>query len=133
MADRIYRFKLSDIILAMEIEQFEELVNAALLNLPSEFKDKLENVDIVVEEWPSEEVGQGRLLLGLYQGLPQTQRGKFRQVIGDKITIYKGTIEWISKGNIETIKRLVADTVEHEIAHHFGISDARLNELKKEL
>lgn len=114
----------------MEIEDFEKLVTSALLELPDEFKEKLDNVDVVVEEWPSEDVAQGRLLLGLYQGLPKTQRGKFRQLLGDKITIYKGTIEWISRGDIENIKRLVVDTVQHEIAHHFGISDARLDELK---
>ncbi len=115
----------------MEIEEFEDLVSSALLGLPKEFKEKLENVDIVVEEWPNLEIAQGRLLLGLYQGLPQTQRGKFRQLLGDKITIYKGTIEWISRGDVESIKRLVVDTVEHEIAHHFGISDTRLDELKR--
>jgi len=116
----------------MEIEEFEELVKQAVASLPQFFKDKMENVEVVVEEWPTMDIARGRLLLGLYQGLPKTVYGRdYRPTIGDKITIFKGPIEWISQGNPNTVKKIVIDTVEHEIAHHFGISDQRLWELKK--
>jgi len=116
----------------MPNQEFEQLVAAALENLPSFFKEKLENVDVVVEEWPSPDIAKGRLLLGLYQGVPKTKRGAgYTMVLPDKITIFKGPIELVSRGDQEAIKNLVTDTVQHEIAHHFGISDARLRQLKK--
>lgn len=114
----------------MEQEDFEKLVDEALLDLPSKFKKAIDNVDVVVEDWPTPQVARGRLLLGLYQGVPKTTWGRNQAVIiPDKITIYRMPILWISRGNPEEIKRLVKDTVEHEIAHHFGISDSRLDEI----
>lgn len=116
----------------MTNEEFEKLVTEALENLPTFFEEKLDNVDVVVEDWPQENISRGRLLLGLYQGVPKTNRGAgYTLVLPDKITIFKGPIELVSRGNQEAIKNLVIDTVQHEIAHHFGISDARLRQLKK--
>ncbi len=116
----------------MKDSEFERLVQQALTNLPSFFKEKLDNVDVVVEDWPSENFSQGRLLLGLYQGVPKTKRTSgYTMALPDKITIFKGPIELVSRGDEEAIKDLVVDTVQHEIAHHFGISDVRLKELKK--
>jgi len=116
----------------MTVEEFEELVEKALEDLPAFFKERLENVDVVVEEWPSQEMARGRLLLGLYHGVPKTKRDAgYTMVLPDKITIFKGPIELVSRGNREAIKNLVVDTVQHEIAHHFGISDQRLRQLKK--
>ena|SRR3990170_3643205 len=113
-------------------EVFEGLIKKALEILPAFFKEQLDNVDVVVEEWPSSDIAKGRLLLGLYQGIPQTKRGAgYSLALPDKITIFKGPMELISRGNKETIKKLVIDTVQHEIAHHFGISDHRLREFKK--
>ena len=110
---------------------FAKIVSEALKNLPGEFKEKMENVEVVVEDWPSMEIAKGRLLLGLYQGIPKPKRGiNYTMVLPDKITIFKGPIEFLSRGNENSIKSLVVDTVKHEIAHHFGISDARLRELK---
>ena len=115
----------------MTTEDFNKLVSEALADLPTYFKKKMDNVEVVVEDWPSQEIAKGRLLLGLYQGIPKPKRGiNYSMVLPDKITIYKGPIEFISRGDENTIKNLVIDTVRHEIAHHFGISDARLQELK---
>src|SRR3989338_10082478 len=112
-------------------KEFNKLVSDALKDLPTYFKEKMENVEVVVEDWPSEEIAKGRLLLGLYQGIPKPKRGiNYTMVLPDKITIFKGPIELISKEDPKRIKGLVIDTVKHEIAHHFGISDARLAELK---
>src|SRR3989338_294461 len=111
---------------------FKKLVAEALVNLPEEFKEKMENVEVVVEDWPSPDIAKGQLLFGLYQGIPKPKRGiNYTMVLPDKITIFKGPIEFIARGDEESIKRLIVDTVQHEIAHHFGISDARLAQLKK--
>ena len=116
----------------MTDKEFKMLVNGALYDLPAYFKEKLDNVEIVVDNWPSADIAKGKLLLGLYQGIPKPKRGiNYTMVLPDKITIFKGPIELISKEDPKRIKGLVIDTVKHEIAHHFGISDARLAELKR--
>ena len=116
----------------MTKNRFERLVIEALENLPSFFKERLDNVDLVIEDWPNKSLTKGRLLLGLYQGVPSTARTRgYTVVLPDKITIFQGPIELVSRGDGESIKQLVIDTVLHEIAHHFGISDLRLRELKK--
>jgi len=115
----------------MANEEFENLVAEALETVPDFFREKLNNVDLVVEDWPTGEQARGRFLLGLYQGVPQTVRGRgYTMALPDKITIFQGPIETIARGNVEKIKEIVVDTVQHEIAHHFGISDDRLKELK---
>jgi len=116
----------------MTSNEFEKLVDEALKNLPGYFKEKLDNVEVIVHNWPRPEYARGRLLLGLYQGIPKTTWGRgLATTLPDKITIFKGPIEFLSHGDIELLKKLVVDTVEHEIAHHFGIEDARLRELKR--
>ncbi len=116
----------------MTLSDFEKLVVDALDAIPPVFKEKLDNVDVVVEDWPTREFAQGRLLLGLYQGVPITSRGpRYTLALPDKISIFQGPIEWLAHGDENAIKRIVIDTIEHEIAHHFGISDKRLDELKK--
>lgn len=103
---------------------FEELVARALDNLPEEFRSKLDNVEVVIED------DAGRLApLGLYQGIPQTERGQdYSGVLPDVITIYRWPIERRAR-SAEELEREVRTTVIHEVAHHFGISDERLREL----
>ena len=114
----------------MEQNEFERLVKEAIENLPSFFKKKLENIDVVVEEWPVGKYSPGHMLLGLYQGVPKTVRGSgYSMSPPDKITIFKGPIEYIAGSDLESIKGLVKHTVQHEIAHHFGISDKKLREI----
>ena len=115
--------------------QFERLVRKAVAGLPFEFLDRLENVDIVVERRPSDRrlqragVPSGHSLLGLYVGVPQTRRGLgYTYALPDRIFIFQEPIESIC-GSEEALVRQVRATVVHEIAHHFGISDARLTEL----
>jgi predicted Zn-dependent protease with MMP-like domain len=96
----------------------------------------LENVDIVVEEEPTSEqlkrakLKEGMLLFGLYQGVPQTKRWHYGQVLPDKITIFKNHIEKYAKSE-EEIKEIVKNTVWHEIAHHFGIDEKSVRELER--
>ncbi len=119
----------------MEQEKFTELVGKAIGDLPPEFVDLLENVDVVVEDEPTPEQieksvpGQEGLLLGLYEGVPRTRRTTgYNMVLPDKITIFQKSIEAIC-GNDEEVFAQIQKTLKHEIAHHFGISDERLSEL----
>jgi predicted Zn-dependent protease with MMP-like domain len=122
----------------MDRNRFEELVARAVEELPEEFQEKLENIDIVVEDWPSHSqlrfAGKGNTLLGLYEGVPLTQRhSNYGMVTPDKITIFQKTIEAKCSEYYESdIKAEIQSVVRHEIAHHFGIGDARLQEIEEE-
>lgn len=121
----------------MERDRFERLVAEAVEDLPEEFQERLENIDVVVEDQPSRSqirqtgLGRGMTLLGLYEGVPLTHRhASYGLVPPDKVTIFQKTIE-ARCGNDETaIKKEVQRVVRHEIAHHFGIGDARLWEIE---
>jgi predicted Zn-dependent protease with MMP-like domain len=117
----------------MDRLRFEQLVAEAIDGLPDDFRDKLDNVAVVVEDYPSprdeRRVGHGRLLLGLYQGHPLTRRdSRYVLAFPDKISIYQANIEAICRTDAE-VREQVRTTVLHEIAHHFGIDDRRLREL----
>jgi predicted Zn-dependent protease with MMP-like domain len=118
----------------MQRRRFERLVAEAIDGLPEPFKEKLDNVAIVVQSVPTaEEAGASGphegLLLGLYQGQPLTERdSRYGLAIPDRITIYQRNVEAICRGEAE-IREQVRITVLHEIAHHFGIDDDRLDDL----
>jgi predicted Zn-dependent protease with MMP-like domain len=125
--------------LIMDRERFETLVARAVDALPDEFRERLENIDIVVEDYPSRsqltrlETGQGYTLLGLYEGVPLTKRTSYYGMVApDKITIFQKTIEAQHGNDDFAIQDEIGKVVRHEIAHHFGISDARLSELEHE-
>lgn len=111
---------------------FEKLVAQAVEELPPRFLARLQNVDVVVESAPTEEelrqagVEPGGTLLGLYQGIPQTQRGTwYGSVLPDRIVIYQHPIESIAGTRLE-IRRQVRVTIMHEIGHHFGLHEGEL-------
>jgi predicted Zn-dependent protease with MMP-like domain len=110
--------------------RFARLVARALDDLPPYFADRMRNVQVIVEEEPSEEQQpkDGGELLGLYEGVPLTGRGSGEPYLPDRISIFRGPIERMTASPRGQAK-VVRDTVMHEIAHHFGISDARLREL----
>jgi len=122
----------------MEREKFEILVGRAIENLPEEFQRRLENVDVVVEEWPTaaqmKRAGTkspGRLL-GLYQGVPRTRRGRgYGLVLPDKISIFQRPIEAHCRFDHE-IEARVGEVVRHEIAHHLGLDDETLRRIEGE-
>jgi len=122
----------------MQREKFEALVVRAIDSLPPEFQCKLENVDIVVENWPTR--GQLRRvkhshptqLLGLYQGVPQTRRGRrYGLVLPDKISIFQKPIEAQCRFGDE-IAAKIEEVVRHEIAHHFGLDEKTLRKIEGE-
>ncbi|MBM4446576.1 MAG: metallopeptidase family protein [Chloroflexi bacterium] len=122
----------------MERQEFEAVVFRAIEALPAEFKSKLENVDILVEDWPSpKQIRQLRLrskaqLLGLYEGVPQTKRDSgYNLVLPDKITIFQKPIEAQCRSSQE-IENEIGRVVRHEIAHHFGIGDATLYKIERQ-
>ena len=109
-------------------DQFLELVDQALESVPQEFLDKLENVSVVVEDIPTRDqlkkLGVAGMLLGLYEGVPKTKRGRYGvgPTLPDKITIFKFPILSIAT-SMEHLKDIVRNTVIHEIAHHFGMNE----------
>ena len=120
---------------AQQREKFYNLVMKAIDELPPEFHDRLENVDVVVEDWPSpaqlarNKVKSRFSLLGLYEGVPHVKRGPgYGMVLPDKITIFRKPIE-ARCHSLQEVEEEVGKVVRHEIAHHFGISDERLREL----
>ena len=109
--------------------RFARLVARALDELPAEFRERMRNIEIVVEDepTPAQLRGDGELL-GLYEGVPLTERGAMEPYLPDRISIFRRPIERISASPRRQAE-IVRDTVVHEIAHHFGISDKRLGEL----
>lgn len=117
----------------MKRDEFEKLVVSALEDLPRFFRDKMNNVSIVIEDKPTKKQfnRQNELILGLYQGVPLSDRTHlYGMVMPDKITLFKKNIELVCRTDAE-IRKLVIRTVQHELAHHFGISDERLREMGK--
>jgi predicted Zn-dependent protease with MMP-like domain len=115
-------------------QKFEEVVARAMDDLPEEIADALSNVFVVVEQWPSNETIEKMNLrnryelLALYEGVPLTKRTTGYNALPDRVTIFQGPIEAVSRTEAE-LKRQIKVAVVHEIAHHFGIGDKRLREL----
>jgi predicted Zn-dependent protease with MMP-like domain len=119
----------------METEQFEELVVQVVNDLPEFFQERLDNVDVIVEEFPDRHtmrLARARSpydLLGFYHGVPLTERTtNYGLVAPDKISIYRRPIE-IQCRTDEELRAMIRRVVLHEIAHHFGISDNRLRDI----
>jgi predicted Zn-dependent protease with MMP-like domain len=115
-------------------DPFDALVLAALDSLPAAFRDRLDNVAVVVEDEPTPALLASMHaygLLGLYSGVPRTAYGADHAAAASKITIFRGP-HLRQYRDPEALARGVAETVRHEVAHHFGISDARLNELARD-
>lgn len=116
-------------------QEFEAIVSAALDELPRPVLAQLRNVEIEVRFSPSNDdrryasVPDGETLFGLYQGIPLTERDRhYDMVMPDLITIFQRPHEE-DCDTLDALRAEVARTVRHEIAHHFGISDERLDEL----
>ncbi len=116
-------------------EEFEQLVREGIDAIDEKFLQKLKNVEIVVEDDPApfqlEKLRlRGVMLFGLYEGVPLTKREFYGQVLPDKITIFKNPIEKVYF-RPEDIKKAIANTVWHEIAHHFGMNEKQVKEAER--
>ena len=118
----------------METPKFERLVRQALEGLPDELRLRMDNVDVVVDDFATREqlVGSGldedECLLGLYEGIPLPDRYGYDMVLPDKITLFQRSIESICSSDQEVLAE-IQDTVVHEVAHHFGIDDEELDRM----
>jgi predicted Zn-dependent protease with MMP-like domain len=109
-------------------DAFQQVIDGALESLPPDLRAQISNLELIVEAEPP----PGERLLGLYQGVPLTRRGRsYSGVLPDKITIYRGPLERLYGHDPQLLDREIRRVVLHEVAHHFGISDERLVELDR--
>ena len=122
----------------MTRERFEKIAQEAFDSLPADFRDRVENVHIVVEDYPSddalEKVKSDRYsLLGLYQGIPLTHRGQWygmSPTLPDKISLYQKNIESVCPDEEETELR-IREVLFHELGHYFGMNEAQVRSAMK--
>jgi len=118
----------------MDRRRFERLVDQAIGQLPPEFREKLENVVVIVEDYPSDEmlehmeIPRGGTLFGLYEGTPLTERGMLSPLHPDRIWIFQAPIEDQCDTEDE-IREEIKTTIVHEVGHFFGLDDDYLEEL----
>lgn len=113
----------------MRAPDFDQIVERAFRNIPARFRDRMNNVAVIVEDEPAPSqleatgVSPGSTLLGLYEGSPLTQRSVFAPFnLPDRITVFEGPHERIARDR-DDLERLVEQTLWHEIAHHFGMNE----------
>lgn len=116
-------------------KEFERLVISSLKEIPKFFRDKMENIEIIIERSPSREIlsrtglKSPNELLGLYQGVPLDKRGfYYGNVLPDKITLYQIPIELQCKTK-EDIKRKIKSVIFHELGHYFGLDEHQLMDI----
>jgi predicted Zn-dependent protease with MMP-like domain len=121
----------------MTRRQFEALVERSLRRLPRPFKEKLENIAVVVEDWADDEtldemgIEPPDTLYGLYRGVDLTHRDStYGNVLPDTVTIYQGPIEEDCVDE-DDMADLVRETVIHEIGHYFGLDDETMEQIEE--
>jgi len=113
-------------VVPMTVERFEELVGLALDTIPARLAAAMDNVVVMVEAEPPADLPD---LLGLYEGIPLTERdGWYAGVLPDRITLFRGPLLRRCSNEAEVVEE-VRITVVHEVAHHFGIDDDELDRL----
>ena len=117
-------------------QQFDHLISKAMDELPQQYIRGLDNVAIVYADWPDEHqagkagLREGTILLGLYEGIPLTQRGgNYTFVLPDKITLFKHSILMVVHNEAELFEQ-IKRTLWHEIAHYYGLNHDRIHELE---
>jgi len=118
----------------MEKDKFEKWVREAIESLPPIFRKKLHNIEITIQDYPPANLGKGYpfrpLFLGLYQGVPLIKRGiYYSNVLPDRITIFCRPIEKICSSE-EEMRKVVVETVLHEVGHYFGLKERELREFR---
>jgi len=117
-------------------QEFDRLISRAMDELPQQYIRGLDNVAIVYADWPDEHqavkagLREGTILLGLYEGIPLTQRGgNYTFVLPDKITLFKHSILMVVRNEAELFEQ-IKRTLWHEIAHYYGLNHDRIHELE---
>jgi predicted Zn-dependent protease with MMP-like domain len=105
--------------------KFEDLVGEALERLPRAFRERLTNVAILIEDLPPREMESPGLLLGLFHGIPRTEKSVFYSTPPDRIYLFQKNIEAVCSSD-EEIRRQVRTTLLHEVGHYFGLSEEEL-------
>jgi predicted Zn-dependent protease with MMP-like domain len=117
--------------------EFEQLVALALDSLPEKFVRELDNVEVVVEDWPTRQdltsthAGPHTTLFGLYRGVAKTKRTNYTNVLPDKISIFAGPILSYFGDNPDIVKAEVRKVVLHEVGHHLGMSEEDIRRAQK--
>ena len=122
----------------MTRNQFEDIAEAVFKDLPKLFGDKIDNVHIAVEDYPSEDILHNMRtsktsLLGLYQGIPLTHRGTWygtSPTIPDKISLFQANIEAVCKTD-EEISERIREVLLHELGHYFGMNESEIRNAMK--
>jgi predicted Zn-dependent protease with MMP-like domain len=109
----------------MERRKFEAIVAQALRGLPKAFRERLTNVAIIVEDLPPEQAERRGLLLGLFHGIPRTEKSVFFSSPPDRIFLYQRNIEAVCSNEAE-VRRQIRATLLHEVGHYFGLSEDEL-------
>lgn len=118
----------------MTRDKFNQLVAEALDSLPAKFRRRIENVAVLVEDRPPQEPPTApgeppRLLLGIFHGVPLTQRSNFQTFVGpSEIVLYQKNIEAVCRSD-EQVREQVRRTVVHEFGHYFGMTEEQLKEV----
>jgi predicted Zn-dependent protease with MMP-like domain len=112
----------------MERDKFEALVAKALDDLPAPFRERLTNVAIIVEDLPPPGIENQGLLLGLFHGIPRTEKSVFYSGLPDHIFLYQRNIEAISRNEAD-VRRQIRATLLHEVGHYFGLSEEDLRDV----
>lgn len=121
----------------MERKEFEQLVEKGFERLPQWVREKIKNVALLVEDEPSQEdreaegLSDEETLLGLYKGIPLSARGEMYGVgmtMPDTITLYQVPIEEAAEDEGKDVRDVVAETIWHEFAHHFGMDEGEVRE-----
>lgn len=122
----------------MTRERFKQLVEHAIDTIPLRFAREIKNVAIVIEDEPSDEllddmeIGPDDTILGLYQGIPLTERGwGHGNVLPDRITLYQATIEEECEDDEDEIVIAIGETLIHELGHYFGMSEEEIMEIEE--
>jgi predicted Zn-dependent protease with MMP-like domain len=116
-------------------ERFQELINKALVELPGEHVKNINNVAIIYSDDPSPEqrlrlkLGNNQTLLGLYEGVPLSQRQGMTRVLPDKITLFKRPLEFRATSEND-LKEQIKHTLWHEIAHYYGLNHNQISDLE---
>lgn len=119
----------------MDRVRFEKLVEQSLGRLPEHFRSKLTNIAIIIEDLPprearrsDEHTDRDDLLLGLFHGVPLTEKSTFQTSLPDRIFLYQKNIEAVCSTD-EEIRREIRDTLLHELGHYFGLNEDELRDI----